>query len=150
MQGKLTLKQRKFWKHYLEHHNLAAAAKYAGSKGKGVKSLSTLGHQILESLELSMPELLNAQGLTPEAMSKPLQEGIEAKKPLIATWEGKITDQLWIDDYPTRAKFLEIYHKLNGNFIDKVELTGRDGGDLVLQLTPSKSKKEKKRSVSFD
>jgi len=150
MLGKLTLKQRKFWKHYIENHNLAAAAKYAGSKGDNLKNLSMAGHYILESLGLSMPELLNAEGLTPEAMAKPLQDGIAAKKPFIATWEGKITDQLWIEDHPTRAKFLEIYHKLNGNFVDKLELTGKDGGDLVLQMAPASKKGKKKTTISID
>ncbi len=149
MLGKLTLKQRKFWKHYCENHNLAAAAKHAGSKGDNLKNLSMAGHYILESLGLSMPELLNAEGLTPEFMAKPLLDGIKAKRPLIATWQGKITDQLWIEDHPTQAKFLEIYHKLNGNFIDKLELTGKDGGDLILQMVPAQGKK-KKRTISID
>lgn len=149
MLGKLTLKQRKFWKYYCETHSLSEAAKYAGSKGKDVKSLATIGHQILSSLELSMPELLNIEGLTPESMVKPLTNGLTAKRPLIATWQGKITDRIDIEDHPTRAKFLEIYHKLNGNFIDKVELMGKDGGDLILQITPAQGKK-KKRTISLD
>ncbi len=150
MIGKLTLKQRKFWKHYCETHSLSEAAEYAGSNGKDVKSLSTIGHQILDSLELSMPELLNAEGLTDQAMAEPLQKGIKALKPIVATWEGKITDKLWIEDHTAQLKAVELIGKMKGHFIDRVELTGRDGGDLILQLVPSKSKKDKKRSISFE
>lgn len=146
---KLTLKQRKFWKCYQKTHSLIEAAKAAGSKGKDSHSLSVIGHQILRSLDLSMPELLDAQGLTDEAMAKPLQEGLAAERPIIATWEGKISDRIDISDHPTRAKFLEIYHRLKGNFIDRHELTGRDGGDIILQINSSKNKRETK-SVDLD
>lgn len=136
MNTKLTLKQRKFWKNYCQTHSLTEAAKYAGSNGKDTASLSVIGYGLLKSLNLSMPELLDAKGLTDEALIEPLRGGIQAQKPLIATWQGKITDQLWVDDHPTRAKFVEIYHRLRGNFVDKVELSGRDGGDLILQVSP--------------
>ncbi len=150
MIGKLTLKQRKFWQHYIIHNNLSAAAKHAGCQCNTLQNYSTQGRTILNSLELSMPELLNAEGLTDQALAKPLQKGINAQKPLIATWEGKITDKLWIEDHPTQLKAVELIGKMKGHFIDKLELTGRDGGDLVLQLVPSKSKKDKKKSISFE
>lgn len=150
MIGKLTLKQRKFWKDYIEHHNLSRAAKYAGCVCNTLQNYSTQGRALLNSLELSMPELLNAQGLTDEALAAPLKNGIKAQKPIVATWEGKITDKLWIEDHPTQLKAVELIGKMKGHFIDKLELTGRDGGDLILQLAPSKSKKDKKRSVTFD
>ncbi len=97
-----------------------------------------------------MPELLDAEGLTDQAMAEPLQKGIKAQKPIVATWEGKITDKLWIEDHPTQLKAVELIGKMKGHFIDKLELTGRDGGDLVLQLAPSKSKRDKKRSITFE
>ncbi len=150
MIGKLTLKQRKFWKHYLEHNNLSAAAKHAGCQCNTLQNYSTQGRALLNSLELSMPELLDAEGLTDQAMAEPLQKGIKAQKPIVATWEGKITDKLWIEDHPTQLKAVELIGKMKGHFIDKLELTGRDGGDLILQLAPSKSKKDKKKSISFD
>jgi len=145
MQGKLTLKQRKFWKAYQETHSLIESAKAAGSNGKDNKSLSVIGYEILRSLNVSMPELLDAKGLSDDAMVKPLLEGINAEKAIVATWEGKISDQLWIPDHPTRAKFLEQYHRLRGNFIDRQELTGRDGGDIMLQVAPMRSKRDTKQ-----
>jgi len=136
MKGNLTPKQRKFWKRYTETHSLTDAAKYIGSKGNGTHSLSQVGYQMLKQIEPSMGELLDAKGLTNEAMIEPLIDGIKAQKPIVATWQGKITDQLWVEDHPTRHKFIETYHRLRGNFVDKVELSGRDGGDLVLQVAP--------------
>ncbi len=145
MQGKLTLKQRKFWKAYCETHNLAKSAQYAGSKGKDLKVLSIIGHQILESLSLSMPELLNAEGLTDKAILEPLKNGIKAQKPIVATWEGKITDKLWIEDHPTQLKAVELIGRMKGVFIDKTELTGKDGGDIILAVKPALRKNESKK-----
>ena len=152
MKGNLTPKQRKFWKRYSETHSLTDAARYIGSNGKGTHSLSQVGYQILKQIEPSMEELLDAKGLTDEAMIEPLRGGIKAQKPIVATWEGKITDQLWIEDHPTRAKFLEMYHRLKGNFVDRHELTGKDGGDLVLMVAPAtrKIEKDNKKEITFD
>ena len=141
---KLSLKQRNFWKSYVKCKDLATAAKDAGSKGKDKNSLKVIGHQILTSLNLSMPELLDAEGLTDQAMAKPLLDGLEAQKAVFATWEGKFTDEKWVPDHPTRAKFLEQYHRLKGNFVDKHELTGRDGGDIVISYTAPKIGNKKK------
>ena len=137
MVPKLTPKQRKFWKHYQEHNDKAAAAKYAGCISKSVSGLSHQGNAILNTLQLSMPELLNAQGLTDEALAEPLKNGIKAQKAIVATWEGKITDKLWIEDHPTRLKAAELIGRMKGVFIDRHELTGKDGGDIILQVKPA-------------
>ena len=54
------------------NEGLAAAAKYVGSKGKDVKSLSAIGGQMLDSLGLSFQEKLNSYGLTDELLMKKL------------------------------------------------------------------------------
>lgn len=146
---KLTLKQRKFWKHYQIHNNAAAAAKYAGSNGKNGNSLKVAGHLLLTSLNLSMPELLNAKGLTDEALAEPLSRGIKAQKPIVATWEGKITDKLWIDDHTNQLKAAELIGRMKGVFIDRHELTGKDGGDIILQINPAKGKRSPK-TINLD
>jgi len=148
MKGDLTLKQRKFWKCYCETHNLAESAKYAGSHGKDVQSLSSIGYDLLKSLELSMPELLDAQGLTNEKCNKVLEEGLQANHVVTATYKGKIEDERAYIDFSTRAKYLEIFHRLRGQFIDRHELTGKDGGDINLVVSaPVKGKG--KKTVSF-
>ncbi len=149
MINKLTLKQRKFWKNYCETHSLIKAAKYAGSNGKDVASLSSIGYEILRSLELSMPELLNAKGLGHDHLTKIIAKQLDATKPLIATWRGKITDERFYPDNAAIGKASELLGRMHGVFIDKHELTGRDGGDISLVVSaPGKSKG--KKSISFD
>ena len=146
---KLTLKQRKFWKEYCQTHSLIKAAQYAGSKGKDNASLSVCGYDILRSLNLSMPELLEAQGLGTYQLGKLVTEQTQALKPMIATWEGKITDERFYPDNAARGKASELLGRMHGVFIDKHELTGRDGGDIALVVSaPSKGKG--KKSISFD
>lgn len=143
MTTKLTLKQRKFWKHYLKTNNLSASAKYAGCKASSLANLSYHGNQLLKSLELTMPELLDAEGLTDKVLAEPLKNGIKAQRPIVATWEGKITDRIDIEDHPTRLKAAELIGRMKGVFIDRHELTGKDGGDIILQINSSKGKKGK-------
>jgi len=145
MVSKLSLKQRNFWKSYVKCKDLATAAKAAGSKGKDNNSLKVIGHGILTSLNLSMGELLDAEGLTDQAMAQPMWDGLRAEKAMFATWEGKFTDEKWVPDHPTRSKFLEQYHRLKGNFIDRHELSGKDGGDIIVSYAPSKIGSKKKQ-----
>ena len=149
MTGKLTLKQRKFWKHYLKTHNISASANFAGCKAKSKTSLCEQGRQILKSLELSMPELLEAKGLSIEQLGEVLQRQLSATKPLVATWEGKITDERFYPDNAAIGKAIEHLGRMHGVFIDKHELSGKDGGDIILQINPSKSKRGSK-SISID
>lgn len=151
MINKLTVKQRKFWSHYIQHHNLAHAAKHAGSKGKDVKSLSQIGYQILESLQLSMPELLNAEGLTDKLLAEKTLEGLNADRVQLASYEGKFLDEKHFTDYPTRAKYLELLGRMKGVFIDRHEITGKDGGDIALLINSDTSKRGKvSGKVSMD
>ena len=143
MKTNLTLKQRRFWKEYLKTQNLASAAKAAGSKGKDLHCLSECGRQILKSLELKMAELLDAQGLTDENLNKTLSDGLNAKHTVVATFQGKIGEEKSFVDHPTRVKYLDIAHRLRGNFIDRHEVTGKEGGELVIVVGESKKKKEK-------
>ena len=148
MKANLTTKQRKFWKCYLESHNLAKSAKYAGCKCSTIQSYSTQGHELLKSLEVSMPELLNARGLGTDQLTEVLANQLKATKPLIATWQGKITDERFYPDNAAIGKATEHLGRMHGVFIDKYELTGRDGGDIFLSFKSSKSKN--KRAVSLD
>lgn len=149
MDTKLTLKQRKFWKCYCETHSLTKSAEYCGSKGKDTASLSVIGYQILKSLQLSLPEMLEAEGLTDKLMAEKTLEGLNADRVQLASYEGKFLDEKHFSDYPTRAKYLELLGRMKGAFVDRTELTGKDGGDLVLQIATSKGKRDKK-TINLD
>ena len=149
MKANLTRKENLFLKAYLEGKQLAECALYAGSKGKDNNSLRVIGYEILTRLNISLPELLQMQGLTDKFIAEKLDQGLNAKRPIVATWQGKITDEKFYDDPPTQAKYLELLGKMKGAFIDKLELTGKDAGDLVLQITPAQGKK-KKKTISLD
>ena len=90
--------------------------------------------------------MLDAQGLTNEYANKVLQDGLQSKHTVVATFQGKIGQEKSYEDRPTQSKYLEIYHRLRGNFVDRTELTGKDGGDIILQV----ASKNKKGSKSLD
>jgi len=149
MKLNLTRKENLFLEAYLEGKQLAECALYAGSKGKDTNSLKVIGYNILTNLNISIPELHELQGITGEYLRQKLEEGLSAKKKYFGSWQGSIIESQPFEDVPTRLKALEIAHKLRGEFVDKVEMTGKDGGELVLQITPTQSKR-KKRTISLD
>ncbi len=145
MISKLTPKQRKFWKHYLKTSNLAESAKYAKCKCNSIQSFSTQGREILKSLELSMPELLEAKGLSTDQLGDILASQLRATKPVVATWEGKITDERMYPDNAAIGKAIEHLGRMHGVFIDRHELSGKDGGDITISYAPPKVGSKKKQ-----
>ena len=140
---KLSIKQRKFWKAYLETGNLAEGARAAGSKAKDSHSLSQCGYQILKSIEVSIDELLELKGLSDNKLLQVLEDGLNATKVIscnVIAKDGEgmkdadsaTKDFVDVDDYPTRHKYLETALKLKGHMKDKVELGGKDGGPINL------------------
>lgn len=149
MKAKLSVKEAKFLKEYLSGRTLAECAKLAGCKCNSKESYSATGSMILKSLNLSNREILDAMGVTDQATTKTLLQGLKARKVIVATFQGQIGQMKSVPDPPTRAKFLEIYHRLRGNFLDRLELAGQDGGDIRLVINSGKGKK-KKVSVDLD
>jgi len=145
MNSKLSLKQRKFWKKYLECHSLTESAKHVGSKGKDTFSLSVIGYQILKSIKNTFPEILEAEGLGTQQIIETMKAQLKATKPVVATWEGRITDERLYPDNAAIGKALEHLGRMHGVFIDRQELTGRDGGDIMLQVAPMRSKRDTKQ-----
>ena len=141
----LSVKERRFLKAYFEGKPLAECAKYAGSKGKDKDSLKVIGHQRLARLNLSIDETLTLYGLSDEVLAKKLQEGLEAERLYLASFEGKFRDERKAPDVPTRLKAVELLGRLRGHFVDRHELTGKDGGDIVLEVRPASAKKEPRK-----
>jgi len=144
-----TVKERRFLKAYLEGKSLAESAKYAGSKGKDKDSLKVIGHQILTRLNLSIDETLTLSGLTDEVLAKKLQQGLEAERLYLSSFEGKFLHERKAPDIPTRLKAVELVGRMRGHFKDRYELTGKEGGDIVLQVRPASAKREP-RKIQID
>lgn len=142
---KLSLRQREFWKEYQKSHSLIKSAIACGSKGKDNASLSVIGFGILRSLNLQMPELLEAKGLSTDQLGDVLASQLKATKPIVATWEGKITDERFYPDNAAIGKAIEHLGRMHGVFVDRHELSGRDGGDIVLQVASAHSKRDNKQ-----
>ena len=149
MKADLSIKERKFIDAYLETGNISESAKRAGSKGKDVFSLYTTGKRWLDNVGITIKELHEIGGITDQYLREKLREGLTAKKKYFGSWQGDIIESKPFEDVPTRLKALEIAHKLRGEFIDRTEITGKDSGDLVLQIKPAEGKK-KKRTISIE
>jgi len=131
MKDKLTPKEAKFLKAYLQGKKLNQCAKDAGCKSKNEQSLSVMGHQIFKRLNISMSEVMDLKGLTDAYVEEKILEGIE-------------TDKLHIRD-----RYINLYGRFKGKFIDKTELTGSGGAPLVIQLVEPQTKGSKE-SLNID
>jgi hypothetical protein len=142
MKRKMSVRDKLFLQAYLSGKPLNECAKLAGSQGKDVYSLCATGLKWLKSLEIEFDELMDMKGLTDEKLLQGVLDGTTAKKQVVATWEGAITDVKEFDDMPTREKYLQLLGRMKGRFIDRHELSGKDGGDIILSVKPSKPRKE--------
>jgi len=134
---KLTLKQRKFIKYYLECGNLTESARLAGYQATSYNSLRQIGHQCLTKLNLPIQELMDEMGITDQRLLAKLSEGLNAELVKIASHEGIITDEKTYIDYPTRAKYLDMGLKVKGHYKE----TPGQGGIFIQklnQLVPTK------------
>ena len=139
MKGNPTVKERRFLEAYLEGKSLAECAKYAGSKGKDKDSLKVIGHRMLTKINLSMEETLTLCGLTDEVVAAKLQEGLEADRLYLASFKGKFLDERKTPDVPTRLKAIELIGRMKGHFVDRHEITGKGGGEIVLHFQTTRS-----------
>ncbi len=149
MKQDLSRFERKFIEGYIETGIISEAAKRAGSKGKDSASLYVVGKRVLDRVGLTLQEIQEMNGITDQHLTVKLNEGLSADKCYFGTWQGGIVQSASMPDVPTRLKALEIAHRLRGQFIDKHELTGKDGGDITLVYKPA-SKNKSKKVLTFD
>lgn len=145
MKANLSVKEQNFLKAYLETGNISESAKRAGSKGKDTYSLYNSGRAIIERCGFTLQEIQEAKGITDSYLSEKLQDGLQATKRYYGSWQGQIIQSEESPDHTNRLKALEIAHRLRGQFIDRTELTGKDGGDIILAVKPAISRKEAKK-----
>ena len=143
MKAKLTRREAKCFKAYMEGYPLAECARQAGSKGKDDVSLRSVAYQILQGIQIDLKDLLFMEGLTGKRIAEKINEGLESKRVFPATWQGKITDERVYKDHATQAKYLEILGKMTGAFVDKLDLNLTGSGNLDIQVNSAKSAKNK-------
>ena len=141
---KLTIKQRKFIKLYLETGNASASALKAGYKHgeSGRENLRKLTDNGL------FDQLLDDFDLGDGAITQALSEGLKATKPIscnvyIENDDGKMEmkdadglskDFIEVEDYSTRHKYLETLLKLRQKIRKPAEHEEAKQGDLTLNF----------------
>ena len=119
---KLTMKQRRFVKEYIKSGNQTLAAKRSyncnDDTARSLGSSNITKHNIKSAVIKAQEKI----GITDSFLAKTLKEGLKAKETKFFADAGKVKDKRDCIDYSTRAKYLEIGHKLRGDFIDRAEV----------------------------
>lgn len=126
MAQKLTAKQRKWIKVYSETLNATEAAMQVYNC-KDRNSAKVIGSENIS--KLNFEELMEVVGLTDEKLAKVGNEGLSATKPIV-TPEGVKA----VPDYAVRHRYWETFLKLKRKLVDKMEITGEDGGPIRVQV----------------
>lgn len=117
---KLTLKQRKWLKLYMETGNAtrSALAAYDLDEQTQYGTAENIGYENVRKLEIPFEELLDEAGISDIYLTRKLRENLNATKLY------GITHKVWAD-YPSRNKALETALKLKGKLIDRVDATSK-------------------------
>jgi hypothetical protein len=139
---KMTKRQQNCFEAYMQGCSWAECARRSGSKAKTSESLSVIGLRLFRSLDVDPQEILELNGVTDKKLSQVVSEGLDAQKVVVATYEGKIGEEKAYPDYSTRSKYVELAGRMKGRFIDRHEVSGKDGGDIILSVKPAGTKKK--------
>ena len=124
----MTPKQKAFIKEYISTLNATEAA-IRVYDAKDRKSARNIGSENLAKLGEPIARVLEQQGLTDEYIVKKIRDKMEAKRPIIAN--GK----MWqAEDHQTQLKATELAAKLKGLLKDNVEISGKDGNEIVIKI----------------
>jgi len=136
---KLTLKQRKFIKYYLESGNASDAARKAGyalDKQQGYENLTK------PYLKQAFVALMDKKGLTDDKIATKLMELMEAKKQISANItygdaDEKTTDFIEVPDNQTQFKATELSMKVKsliGGENTIIDRSSHNQTNVLLQL----------------
>lgn len=122
---KLTLRQRKFLKYYIQSGNVSQSALKAGYayRDSGFRLLSNA--IIQEAYQILLEEV----GLTDKRDLEDLEKLRKAKITKFFQHEGKVTDSEDVEDNATRLKALELTARLKGRLINKIDHSGEIKGE---------------------
>jgi hypothetical protein len=82
--------------------------------------------------------ILDRHGLSEARLAEVHGQNLEATKTIVATHEGKITDQLEVPDYPSRQRAVDSGWDLYGRH--KPEQTEQPQGPTIIYITQEKKK----------
>lgn len=132
MNGKLTLKQRRFIKAYIQTGNATQAAKDAGYECKTDAAYAEMGSRLVRKVEGTIRKIMAEIGLDDAMLAQKALEGLNATLVEVAKYKGEITGEKTYVDYPTRAKYLEIIAKMKGLMKEKVDK--KVSGTVTIQI----------------
>lgn len=124
----MTAKQRAFTKEYIQTLNATEAAMRVYDV-KDRMSAKNIGSENLAKLGEPIRELLIKAGLTDEYIIQKIKDKTNAKKTIINN--GKAYQD---EDHAIQLKAVELASKIRGLLNDKVEVTGKDGGEIVIKV----------------
>ena len=129
MNQKMTPKQRAFVKEYVRTLNATEAAMNSYDC-KDRKVARNIGSENLAKLGTPIRRLLSDRGLGEDQIAENIIEGTKAERPLVVN--GKVFKY---PDWSNRFRFTELVTKLTGMLPkDSVEITGKDGGEIVIKV----------------
>ena len=123
---KLTFKQRKFFDIYYETGNASEAAMRAyDCKDRFVAK--SIGNKLLTKVDFN--DILEGVGLTDVALSKKIQEKLQAKDP-------KFINNKWVmaDNHQVQLKATELGLKLRGRLKDSIDVSGELNANIQIQV----------------
>ena len=123
---KRTFKQRKWFDEYIKTGNATEAAMAAyGCKTREVAA--TIGYENIRKLDFN--DIMDGVGLTDQKLISKVNQKLEAKDPREVNGKWGM-----VDNHQVQLKATELAFKLKGRLKDNVELTGKDGGAVSIEL----------------
>ena len=121
MSQKLTLKQRKFIKAYIQTGNATQAAKDAGYECKTDAAFAEMGSRLVRKVKGTISKIMGEIGLDDAMLAQKALEGLNAMVVKPFARDGVVISEPAYIDFPTRAKYLEIVSKMKGLLKEKVD-----------------------------
>ena len=140
LEVKLTLKQRKFIKYYLETGNQSEAARRAGY----ALAVSGRENMLKPTIKAAFMALLDKKGLTDEKIVDKLMELIEAKKPISVTYGDADEKTADVPDNQTQIKAVELLMKVKSLIGGDKTIIDRSSHQTNVLLQMRKIYEEKK------
>ena len=134
----LTPRQRRFVSAYLVSLNAAEAARKAGYKGENSDVVGQwyLSRPLVKSSiseRLSTIMAAEADTIKHKVLTELQKEAFDSET-VVSMTQGSGKDTYEVDRYnPAKMKALELLAKYGGLLIEKHEITGKDGGPIVLK-----------------